>query len=151
MTLKSWKPAAWKIGAWRLGAWEAKASDHVLTGDAYVESGEHEVDGVASIFAHAPSQYVGARPGGRHGVIPPTAFILAEYQRQEVERQLARLVTGDIAVEQDHAVEVLASGRVRSVRLVATASVESTEAVECEASGQFVDVELEMVALLLAA
>ena len=121
----------------------------VLTGDIDVEHGGIEVSGDAATHNKA-SQYAGARPGGRHGVIPKSSFIVAEYQRQEIERQLARLVAGDISVEQS-GFEISALGRVKSVRLVANASIDVLSSAECEASGEFVDVELEMMALLLAA
>jgi hypothetical protein len=129
-----------------LGVWPVSA-ENILHGDADLEYGSFDVSGAGAV-SHQPSQYVGARPGGRHGVIPSTSFIVAEYQRQEIDRQLARIITGNAAVDCSGA-EVSALGRIKSVQLVA--SVDCAVSAECDATGEFIDVELEMLTLLLAA
>lgn len=127
-----------------------RASSAILHGDIDVECGALEVSGNASFRIASVGQYAGGQPGGRNGIIPSTSFIVAEYQRQEIERQLRRVLSGSISAEQIGA-DVSAYGRVKSVRLVASASVDSVCAADCSASAEFIDVELEMMAILLAA
>lgn len=123
----------------------------VITGTLDANGDDCDVVCVGAIKPKAASyQYSGARPGGRHGIIPPTAFIVAEYQQQEIARQLARVISGDASAA-DSGCDASASGRVKAVKLVATVSAESTQSVDVSAAGVFVDAELEMMALLLAA
>ncbi len=102
------------------------------------------------VFNAKSSQYVGAIPGGRHGIIPSPAFIVAEYQQQEIARQLLLApIYGDGAVEQ-FVGDVSGQGRVVRLKLVATADISQSSGADVSASGEFVDVELEMAALALA-
>ena len=106
--------------------------------------------GQGSTFAKS-NQYVGGQVGGRHGNVPPPAFLADIFRRQKEEEALAlRALSGDGESEQSSGVS-FGTGRIKRAVLVASCGVaESCAGSAGESAGEFVDVELSKFALAAA-
>ena len=121
-----------------------------LYGDGTAEQLAGESLGQGSSFPRN-AQYVGGQVGGRHGEVPPPAFLADLYRRQQEELEAARrILSGDGTAEQLAGV-AFGTGRVKRAVLVASCGIaESSAGSAGESAGKFIDVELEQFALVAA-
>lgn len=121
-----------------------------LYGDGSAEQSCGLSFGQGATFAKG-GQYVGGQVGGKHGNVPPPAFLADIFRRQKEEEALAlRILSGDGEAEQSGSVS-FGTGRIKRAVLVASCGVaESCAGSAGESSGKFVDVELEQFAMAVA-
>lgn len=121
-----------------------------LSGDGEAEQSCGLSFGQGATFAKS-GQYVGGQVGGKHGKVPPPAFLADIFRRQKEEEEAAlRALSGDGEAEQPAGVS-FGTGRIKRAVLVASCGVaESCAGSAGESAGEFVDVELAKFVLAAA-
>lgn len=121
----------------------------VLSGSGQLVSAAGSVSGVGAIFV--AKQRVTSGGANFSQKLPDPFAIIAEARRRQQEFADALVLHGDGSIESAHG-EVLGSGRIKRVALVASSASASSHGGEVTGRDVTIyDTELEMIALLLAA